>query len=104
MLANRPWRRDLAAAILLLAGVLLTVAVVSHDTADLPDTVFPPNPTPKNFLGHPGALFAGNLLQSFGTGTYALLAGWFVLALLLFLWRDWFVWSRRIVGCLVLMP
>jgi S-DNA-T family DNA segregation ATPase FtsK/SpoIIIE len=104
MLGNRQWRLDLAAAVLFIVGVALAVAVVSHDVADQADIVFPPNSAPKNLLGAPGAWASGILLQALGIGTYVFLISWFVLVLLLFLRRDWLRWSRRIVGCLVLVP
>src|SRR5258708_30036756 len=104
MLGNRQWRLDLVAAVLLLMGVVLALAVLSHDVADQPNTVFPANAAPNNLLGPPGAWIASILLQSLGIAAYVLLTGWFVLVLLLFLRRDWLAWSRRIAGRLVLVP
>jgi DNA segregation ATPase FtsK/SpoIIIE, S-DNA-T family len=102
MLQKRPWRLDLAAAALFLVGVLLSIAVVSHDAADRPDTVFPPNPAANNLLGPPGAFVAEALLDALGVATFVLLVAWYVLVFLLFLRRNWFTWTRRIAGCLVL--
>src|SRR6266852_2641887 len=66
--SSRPrWRLDLAAGVLLLAGLLAALAVFSHDPADPPGTtVFPPNEQPSNLLGAAGAFVAHELIETVG--------------------------------------
>ncbi|HXG10764.1 MAG TPA: DNA translocase FtsK [Gemmataceae bacterium] len=98
-------RLDLAACTLLLAGLLVALCVFSYDPADPPGTtVYPPRPTPNNLLGPAGAALAHALHQTLGVAVYLLLAGWFVLVILLFLRRSLLRWSLRLVGCLLLLP
>ncbi len=51
---RRSWRLNSAAAVLLILGLLLALAVVGHDAADLNEGVYPLHHTPHNFLGLPG--------------------------------------------------
>src|ERR1700677_2298286 len=81
----RYWRLDLAAGGLLLAGLLVILAVGSHDAADLPGTVYPTNVQPRNLLGPVGADLSAGLLAAFGDATPMLLGSWGVLVLLLLL-------------------
>ncbi len=100
-----PWRLDLAAGILLLLGLLLTVVILSHDPADPPgDTVYPLNEQPTNLLGEPGAWLAHTLFEGLGWTVYILLACWFVLVVLLLLRRSWLRWGLRLTGWLLLLP
>jgi DNA segregation ATPase FtsK/SpoIIIE, S-DNA-T family len=101
---RRSWRLDAAAGVLLLAGLLLSLAVVSHDPADLDEGVYPLHATPHNLLGVPGAWVARALVGGFGAAAYCFLATWFVLVLLLFLRRGWLAWGLRLAGWLVLTP
>ena len=101
---RRSWRLDAAAGALLLLGLLLTLAVVGHDPADLDEGVYPLHHTPHNFLGLPGAWVARALVMALGYAAYFFLATWFVLVLLLFLRRGWLTWARRLAGWLLLTP
>ena len=99
------WRLDLAATLLLLAGLLVALAVFSYDPADPPGTaVFPPNERPTNLLGAAGACTAHELVGALGLAVHVLLASWFVLVLLLFLRRGLLRWSLRLLGWLLLIP
>ncbi len=100
----RHWRLDLAAGGLLLAGLLVVLAVSSHDPADLPGPFYPTNPQPHNLLGPVGADLSAGLLSALGDATPVLLGSWFVLVLLLLLRRRWLIWSLRLVGWLLLVP
>ena len=97
------WRLDLAAGILLCAGLLAALAVFSYDPADLSRTVYPPPAEPRNFLGLPGAWLAGELIDAVGVAVYVFLPAWFVFVLLL-LRRHWISWSLRLFGWLLLVP
>ncbi len=67
---------DEALGVLLLGlGVLLLLALVSYDPADVPSWAFfssitPPNPRPGNFIGIAGVLGAGLLYFLFGAAAY----------------------------------
>jgi DNA segregation ATPase FtsK/SpoIIIE, S-DNA-T family len=91
---KRPtWRLDLLAFALFLIGLLVALSAFSHD----PDL-------PANLLGPIGAR-VGRLLHSrLGIALYPLLAGWFVLVLMLFVRRHFGSWSRRLAGWLLLVP
>jgi S-DNA-T family DNA segregation ATPase FtsK/SpoIIIE len=91
-----------AAGVLLLLGMLLAVAVLSHDPADQPGPVWPTNPTPHNLLGSAGAWASRGLLDALGAAVYILLAGWFVLTLLPLVRRSWVRWSVRLAGWVLL--
>jgi DNA segregation ATPase FtsK/SpoIIIE, S-DNA-T family len=95
----RYWRLDLAAGGLLLAGLLVILAVYTHDPADLPT-----NPQQRNLLGPVGADLSAGLLSALGVATPVLLGGWAVLILLLLLRRRWFLWLFRLFGWLLLVP
>ena len=101
---RRSWRLDAAAGVLLLLGLLLALAVVRHDPADLDEGVYPLHPTPHNLLGLPGAWVARALVGGLGAAVYFFLATWFVLVLLLFLRRGWLAWGLRLLGWLLLTP
>src|SRR5205823_3730940 len=103
-MAERRRRLDAASCALLLTGLLVAVAVFSHDPADAPGSVYPPNPAPHNLLGPPGAWAAHALVSALGVAVYVLLASWFVLVLLLFVRRSWLRWSLRQAGWLLLIP
>jgi S-DNA-T family DNA segregation ATPase FtsK/SpoIIIE len=104
MSERRAWRLDLAAGILLCAGLLVALAVLSYDPADLPGSVYPPQAPPRNVLGAPGAWLAGELVQALGVAVYVWLAGWFVFVVLLLLRKNWVAWSLRLAGWLLLVP
>jgi S-DNA-T family DNA segregation ATPase FtsK/SpoIIIE len=104
MSERRAWRLDLAAGILLCAGLLVALAVFSFDPADLPGSVYPPQPAPRNLLGAPGAALAGELVGALGAAVYVWLAAWFVFVVLLVLRKNWLAWSLRLCGWLLLVP
>jgi S-DNA-T family DNA segregation ATPase FtsK/SpoIIIE len=104
MSERRAWRLDLAAAGLGCAGLFLAAAVFTYDPADLPGTVYPPNPQPRNLLGVPGAGLAQALVQTLGAAVYAWLASWFALVVLLVLRRGLLATALRAIGWLLLVP
>ena len=101
---RRSWRLDAAAGVLLVVGLLLALAVFSHDPADLDEGLYPLNPFPHNLLAYPGAWVARALVGGLGAAVYVFLANWFVLVLLLFLRRGWLTWGMRLTGWLLLTP
>ena len=62
---QRRWQLDLFAGLLLLAGLLLSLSVFTHDPAGN-GTVYPPESEPRNFLGPVGAWVGETLLATFG--------------------------------------
>src|SRR5437588_4299987 len=99
------WRLDLAALVLLLAGLLVALSVFSYDPADPPaPAVYPARLRPANLLGPAGARLADALVGALGLAVYVLLASWFVLVVLLALRRGLLRWSLRLVGWLLLVP
>jgi DNA segregation ATPase FtsK/SpoIIIE, S-DNA-T family len=102
MADRRSLHLDLAAWGLLLAGLLVALAVLSHDPPA--SAVYPPPPEADNLLGPPGAWLAQELYEALGAAVHVLLASWFVLVLLLFLRKGWLTWSRRLAGWLLLLP
>jgi DNA segregation ATPase FtsK/SpoIIIE, S-DNA-T family len=104
MTDRRSWRLNSVAGVLLLLGLLLALAVVGHDPADLNEGVYPLHHTPHNLLGLPGAMAARALVEGLGAAVYVFLAAWLALIMPLFLrqvWRD-SVW--RLVGWLLTTP
>ncbi len=99
--SSRRW--DFAAGGLLLTGLVVALAVFSHDPSGTPDVRYPP-PPPTNLLGPAGAALAGGLRDALGVAVYLLLASWFVLVLLLFLRRGLLTWFLRLAGWLLLLP
>ena len=71
---NQRWRSHLAASVLLVCALLVTLSLLSHD----------PTNASRDFLGTPGDWLAVSLYQSLGIAVYFLLAGWLVLVALLF--------------------
>lgn len=92
-------RTDLLPWGLLLAGLLVAVAVFSHEPAL---TGTPAQAT--NLLGPPGAWLAGRLFESLGSAVHVLLVGWFVLIILLLLPGRRLRWSVRLAGWIMLLP
>ena len=83
-MAERRLRLDLTAWGFLLAGLLLALCVLSHDSADASGaTVYPENAASHNLLGPPGAWIGDILYQTLGISLYVLLISWFVLVLML---------------------
>jgi DNA segregation ATPase FtsK/SpoIIIE, S-DNA-T family len=91
---RREPRFDGAAWVLLLGGQLVALAILSND---------PANSLP-NLLGPPGAWLAHELIGALGSAVFVLLAGWFVLALMLLFRRGWLRVTARFFGWLILLP
>ena len=92
MKLSRAWRLDLAAAVLLVAGLLVAVAVASRDPADDPGRVYPAPEAVHNLLGPPGAWFAAEFVGALGVGVFGWLAAWAVFVLLLMVRRNFIAW------------
>src|SRR5437773_8149112 len=99
------WRLDLAALVLLVAGLLVALSLFTDEPAPgakVAATVsFVPH---RNVLGPGGTWLAQVLTETLGVAIYVLLISWFVLVLLLFLRRGFFTWSLRLAGWLLLLP
>ena len=104
MKERRAWRVDLAAGILFVVGLLVAVAIFSHDPADIPGSQFPEPERLANVLGPLGAWIAGECVATLGLAVYPWLAAWFVLVLALVLRRNLLRWSARLLGWLLLIP
>jgi S-DNA-T family DNA segregation ATPase FtsK/SpoIIIE len=91
-------RIDLAAFTLLAAGLLVATCVFGTDPAG------GRTDEAANLLGPGGAWMAAQLTDTLGVSVYVLLVAWFVLVILLFLRNSWWVWARRLVGWVVLLP
>ena len=105
MIDRRRFHLDVAAGLLLLAGLLVALCVFSHDPADPPaSAVLPVRERPANLLGHPGAWLSHALHLTLGNAVHVLLASWFVLVVLLFLRKSLLTWSLRLLGWLLLLP
>ena len=103
-MAKRRSRLDIAACGLLMAGLLVALSVLGHDTDDPPGSSAYPAAPAKNFLGPGGAWLAGMLQETLGIAVYVLLGSWLVLVVLLFLRRSLWKWSLRLLGWLILIP
>jgi S-DNA-T family DNA segregation ATPase FtsK/SpoIIIE len=86
---------------LLGTGLLVSAAVFSHEPAAAEIQL--PAPAASNLLGPPGAWLARNLFDTLGSAVFVLLAGWFVLVLLL-LAPGRLRWSIRLCGWILLLP
>lgn len=95
-------RMDLLPWGLLLTGLLVAIAVFSHEPAMSASQA--PAPAPSNLLGPPGTWLAGRLFASLGSAVYLLLSGWFVLIILLLMPGRRLRWSVRLFGWLLLLP
>ncbi|MGE3803205.1 MAG: DNA translocase FtsK 4TM domain-containing protein, partial [Gemmataceae bacterium] len=105
MMSRLRIRPDVAAFAVLLSGLLVALALFTRDGADPPATaIYPANAVARNVLGLPGAWLAFQLNETFGVACYPLLAGWFVLAVMLFARKNWGAWTLRLLGWLVLVP
>jgi S-DNA-T family DNA segregation ATPase FtsK/SpoIIIE len=102
---RRGFRLDLIATVLLAAGLLVTLCVLSQEPSG-PGGVhtYPTETLPSNFFGPLGGQLAQELLGALGVAVYVLLASWFVLVILLFLRRSWLTWGLRLLGWLILLP
>jgi S-DNA-T family DNA segregation ATPase FtsK/SpoIIIE len=103
MSSRRTWRLGAAALSLFVAGLVVALAVLSYDRADLPGRVYPVNPAPKNLLGGSGALLARAIHDSLGVGVYVFLGLWLSLVLLLYQRRRWLRWGLRVTGWVLLV-
>jgi S-DNA-T family DNA segregation ATPase FtsK/SpoIIIE len=101
----RAWRLDLAALVLLVAGLLVALSLFTDEpapgTKTAPATPLAPH---RNVLGPGGAWLAQVLTETLGVAVYVLLISWFVLVVLLFLRRGVFTWALRLAGWLLLFP
>ncbi|MCS7046871.1 MAG: DNA translocase FtsK, partial [Gemmataceae bacterium] len=88
----RAQRSDGIAWLLLVAGLLVALCLLSHDAR-----------SDDKLLDHPGTWIAAKLLFVFGIGAYVLLATWFGLVLLLLLRKRWWVCALRVFGWLILL-
>jgi len=100
MTGGRAGSSDFLALAVFVAGLLAALSVCTYDVAHLQQ--YPPTAS-GNLLGPPGDWFANRLANSIGNGVYVLLAAWFVLVLLLAL-PEKRVWSRRLLGWIMLVP
>ncbi len=91
-------RLDVAAFVLLIMGMFVATAILSHVPAAAADQ------QPSNLLGDVGAAIAQGLFESLGIAVCVLLLSWFVLVVALFLRRDMLRWSMRLAGWLILLP
>lgn len=99
------WRLDLAALVLLLAGLLVALSVFTDEPSASSDGVFSSAPIPhRNVLGPGGAWLAHILNETLGVAVHAMLVSWFVLVILLFLRRGILAWALRLAGWLLLLP
>jgi S-DNA-T family DNA segregation ATPase FtsK/SpoIIIE len=104
--SKRPGQRlDWAAFGFLLAGLLVSVSILSDERVSAPSvTLYPAIGTTGNLLGRPGAWLAESLYATLGVAVYVLLASWFILVILLFLRKSWLTWLLRLLGWLLLLP
>src|SRR3954453_23010491 len=89
-----PPRADWAAWIILLCGMVVALAVFSHE---------PAGASPK-LLGRPGDWLACELALALGSAVHAFLAVWFIAVLTLLVRKSWLRWLGRLLGSLLLMP
>jgi S-DNA-T family DNA segregation ATPase FtsK/SpoIIIE len=94
MMVERAQRLDPSAVALLAGGLLVAVAVFSHE----------PGRSPGGVLGPVGSWLAANLFEALGQAVYALLASWFLLVMVLFLRRGKLIWTARLLGWILLIP
>jgi len=95
---------DLTACILLVAGMLIILSVLSHDVRLMgaPDGLNAA--AERNFLGLPGAWLGHMLFDTLGVAVYAFIACWFVVVFMMFQRRSVLKWVRRLSGWLMLLP
>jgi len=89
-----PWaaKLDLTATALLAVGLFATASAVGQEAGG------------ANLLGSVGGWLARSLFESLGLAVHFLLAGWYVLVVLLYLRQSWFTWGRRLAGFALLVP
>src|SRR5207245_9348223 len=91
---RRAWRLDLAALVLLVAGLLVALSLFTDEPAPgakVAATVsFIPH---RNVLGTGGSWLAQVLTETMGVAVYVLLIIWFVLVVVLFLLTGFFISS-----------
>ncbi|HEV3238589.1 MAG TPA: DNA translocase FtsK 4TM domain-containing protein, partial [Gemmataceae bacterium] len=94
-------RFDVAAILVLIAGLLISLAVLGQDFAPGHVTSLSSN---SNLLGSPGAWVATRLHRTLGISAYLLLVCWFVAVVMLFQRRQLAKWCGRLLGWLMLVP
>src|SRR5437588_4509392 len=78
-------RLDLAAILVLVAGLIVSLAVLGQDFATGQGSfLHAKSSTESNLLGFPGSWVATRLHRTFGLSAYLLLACWFVAVVMLF--------------------
>ena len=70
--AEEHGKHDIVGIVLLAVGLLLLVALLSHDRSDLSATRVPPSAAPHNIIGPFGAWLAYGAFQVFGASAYLL--------------------------------
>ncbi len=99
----RAWRINIAAAAFFVVGVLLALAVICHDPADLDEGVYPLHQTPHNLLGLPGAMAARALAGGLGTAAYVFLAAWLAMTPPLFFRQSLRTSAAQLLGWFMLI-
>jgi len=94
-------RLDFFAWGLLLAGLLVAVALFSHEQVSA--HAYPPTPA-RNLLGPAGAWLSQELYGALGAAVHVLLAAWFALVLMLLLRGGKLTGLARLGGWLLLVP
>ncbi|MFN4258853.1 MAG: DNA translocase FtsK 4TM domain-containing protein [Gemmataceae bacterium] len=101
MAETRDHRRlDWLAGGLFVMGLVTALCVFSHE----PSLSRAGAGGTGNLLGPAGAWLARRLYQPLGVGVYPLLAGWFVVVLMLLVRKNGRRWLRRLAGWLLLLP
>jgi S-DNA-T family DNA segregation ATPase FtsK/SpoIIIE len=101
MADRRGSRLDFFAWGLLAAGLMVAVALFSHEPGS--EWSYPPRPA-SNLLGPVGAALSQELYGALGAAVHVLLATWFVLVLMLLLRGYNLTWLLRLAGWLLLLP
>lgn len=98
-------RFDLAAILVLVAGLLVSLALLGEDyVPDQVSLLHTKSSMGANLLGIPGSWVATRLHRTFGLSAYLLMTCWFVAVVMLFQRRQFASWSRRLLGWLILIP
>ena len=70
--SHRGWG-DVLGLLFISLGLLLLVALISYEPADLPQHAAPPNPVPENWIGRFGAYMGYGLFFVFGAAFLGLI-------------------------------
>jgi S-DNA-T family DNA segregation ATPase FtsK/SpoIIIE len=99
MLVRRPLQLDLAACVLLAAGLFVALSLFGYDAGAIRSSR-----TSAHFLGPLGDAIGKSLTDALGLAAHLFLAIWFVVVVMLFLRHGWLTWSLRLAGWLLLLP